>query len=112
MQQQSLAKQLRAFMESRHLSQKFVAKAAKISQSTVSRALHGEIDRQGSAKSKLFIYMQKELRAEGMQGKGKEKVVNAFEAIWDGSEAHAIAIAKIIKASQQLRPVQRSGGDR
>ena len=112
MQQQSLAKQLRAFMESRHLSQKVVANAAKISQSTVSRALNGEIERQGGAKSKLFIYMQKQLQAEGMQGKGKEKVINAFEAIWDGSEAHAIAIARIIKASQQLRPVRRSGGER
>ena len=56
--------------------------------------------------------MQKELGAEGMQGKGKEKVINAFEAIWDGSEAHAIAIAKIIKASKELGPVKRSGGDR
>lgn len=112
MQQQSLANQLLAFMASRQLSQKTLAKAAKISQSTVSRALRGEVERQGRAKSKLFIYMQKELSAEGMQGKGKEKIINAFEAIWDGSEAHAIAIAKIIKASKDLGPVKRSGGDR
>ena len=112
MQQESLANQLRVFMERRHLSQKVVAKRAKISQSTVSRALKGEIERQGRAKSKLFIYMQKELDEEGMQGKGKEKVISAFEAIWDGSEAHAVAIAKIINASKELRPVKRSGGDR
>jgi predicted XRE-type DNA-binding protein len=104
MQQESLAKQLRAFMESRHLSQKIVAKGAKISQPTVSRALRGGVERQGRAKSKLFIYMQKELRAEGLQGKGREKVINAFEAIWDGSEAHAIAVAKIIKALQEFKP--------
>jgi transcriptional regulator with XRE-family HTH domain len=108
MQQESLANRLRAFMEHRHLSQTTVAKAAKISQSTVSRALRGEVERQGRAKSKLFIYMQKELDAEGMQGKGKQKVISAFESVWDGSEAHATAIAKIIKASQELRPIQRT----
>lgn len=112
MQEQTLAQQLQDFMNGRHLSQQVIAKAAKISQSTVSRALKGKFERQGRAKSKLFIYMQKELRVEGLQGKGKEKVANAFESIWDGSEEHAVAIAKIIKASKELRPVKRLGGDR
>jgi hypothetical protein len=35
---------------------------------------------------------------------GKDKVVNAFESIWDGSDEHALAIARIIKASEGLRP--------
>jgi len=112
MQEESFAQQLLEFMKSRHLSQAIVAKAAKISQSTVSRALKGHFERQGKAKARLFIYMQQESRADVLRGKGKDKVVNAFQSIWDGSEEHASAIAKIINASKGLRPEKRSGGDR
>lgn len=112
MQEDSLAKQLLALIESRHLSQKSVAKAAKVSQSTVSRALRGHIERQGRAKTRLFIYIQRELQNEVSRGTGTEKVVKAFEGIWDGSEEHAAAIAKIISASGGLLPAKRPGGDR
>jgi transcriptional regulator with XRE-family HTH domain len=112
MQEDSLAERLRSFMQERQLSQKSVAEAANISQSTVSRALQGHFERQGRAKSKLFTYMHNELLSEGLSGKGKDKVVRAFESIWDGSEEHAVGIAKIIKASGGLLPPKRPGGDR
>jgi transcriptional regulator with XRE-family HTH domain len=111
MQEASLVDQLLSLMQSRHLSQESVAKAAKVSQSTVSRALRGRIERQGRAKAKLFNYIQKELRKEVLSGTGKDKVINAFELIWDGSEEHATAIARIISASAGLLPGERSGGD-
>ncbi|HWS87335.1 MAG TPA: hypothetical protein VN282_10240 [Pyrinomonadaceae bacterium] len=107
-----MAKQLLALIESKQLSQKSIAKAAKVSQSTVSRALRGHIERRGRAKTKLFIYIQQELQNEILIGTGKEKVVKAFENIWDGSEEHAAAIAKIISASGGLLPAKRLGGDR
>jgi transcriptional regulator with XRE-family HTH domain len=112
MQEDSLAERLRLFMQERQLSQKSVAEAANISQSTVSRALQGHVERQGRAKSKLFTYMRNELLNEGLSGTGKEKVVKAFEKIWDRSEEHATAIAKIIRASGGLLPAKRLGGDR
>jgi predicted XRE-type DNA-binding protein len=112
MQGNSFQDQLRRFMRERHLSQTVVADAAKISQPTVSRALNGKVEREGAAKAKLFTYMQQVTGAEVLRGKGKERVVKAFESIWDGSEEHATAIAKIINASKELRPIQRSGGKR
>lgn len=112
MQEDSLAKDLLTLIQSRHLSQKSIAKAAKVSQATVSRALRGRIERQGRARARLFIYIRQELQNEDLSGRGKEKVVKAFENIWDGSEEHAAAIAKIIRASGGLLPAKRLGGDR
>jgi altronate dehydratase len=115
MQQDSRRTLLEEFMKDRHLSQVDLAKAAKISQSTVSRALARETTRQTKAMSRLFVYMQEQLRsqalsgirAQPLSGKGKAKVINAFEAIWDGSDIHASAIANIITASRDLRPIKR-----
>ena len=111
MQDDSFSDELQRFMRDRHLSQTVVAEAAKISQSTVSRALHGKAERAGAAKTRLFTYMQKVI-GEVPRGRGTDKVVKAFESVWDGSEEHATAIAKIIHASRELRPIQRSGGKR
>jgi transcriptional regulator with XRE-family HTH domain len=112
MQEDSIAKDLLRLIQSRHLSQESIAKAAKVSQATVSRALRGRIERQGRARTKLFNYIQQELQKEDLSGTGKEKVVKAFESIWDSSEEHATAIAKIIRASGGLLPVGRLGGNR
>ena len=112
MQEGFLAEGLLTLIHSRHLSQESIAKAAKVSQATVSRALRGRIKRQGRARTRLFIYIRQELQKEGLSGTGKEKVVKAFENIWDGSEEHAAAIAKIIRASGGLLPAKRLGGDR
>jgi hypothetical protein len=35
---------------------------------------------------------------------GGDQVLNAFSRIWDGTEAHAAAIAKIIDATKGLGP--------
>ena len=112
MQEDSLAKDLLALIQGRHLTQESIAKAANVSQATVSRALRGRIERQGRARTKLFIYIQQELQGEELVGTGKEKVVKAFESIWDSSEEHATAIARIIRASGGLLPGGRLGGDR
>jgi transcriptional regulator with XRE-family HTH domain len=107
MQDESLAKRLSAFMSERHLSQEKVAKACKISQPTVSRALKGGIKRQGRAQAKLFIYIQEELSKDVFPGKGQDKIMAAFDSIWDRTEEHATAIAKIIKASGGLVPAKK-----
>ena len=112
MQEDSLAKGLLMLIQSRHLSQKSIAKAAKVSQASVSRALRGHIERRGRARARLFNYIHQELQNEVLSGTGKEKVIKAFEKIWDRSEEHAAAIAKIIRASGGLLPAKRLGGDR
>ncbi|MEQ1921606.1 MAG: helix-turn-helix transcriptional regulator [Pyrinomonadaceae bacterium] len=103
MQDDFLAKSLRELMRERHLSQQEVAKSAGVSQSTVSRALNGNMRRSGKGKKMLFRFMQQELGQEIFLA-GKDKVVRAFESVWDGSDEHAAAIAKIISASYGLLP--------
>lgn len=102
-----MAKQLLEFMRVNHLSQNDIAKEANVSQASVSRALRRGPQRQGKANTKLFIYMQQR-SGLGSSRKGAGVVADAFEAIWDRSEAHAIAIARIIKASDGLRPREHS----
>lgn len=106
MQEESLGKQLKAIMEANHLSQKDVANAVDISQATVSRVLRTPRLRQSKATAKLFSYMQ-QYSALGSSSKGKALVLQAFESIWDHSEAHATAIATIIKATAGLSPQER-----
>lgn len=100
-------------MQDNGLSQRAIADAAGVSQATVSRALARDTQRHGRAVARLCKYMQQTLNAEsGTDTKGRRKVVDAFVAIWDGSEEHAIAIARIIKASQGLRPAEGFKGGR
>ncbi len=107
MQEDSFADRLREFMRVNHLSQKDVAKEVNISQASVSRALSRVPQRQGKAAARLSIYMQERSNL-GFGGRGADIVVEAFKSIWDRSEAHAIAIARIIKASDGLRPAEHS----
>lgn len=104
MQEDSLAKDLLTLIQSKHLSQESIAKEAKVSQATVSRALRGRLERRGRARTRLFNYIHQESQNEELSGTGKEKVIKAFENIWDRSEEHAAAIAKIIRASSGLLP--------
>ncbi len=106
MQQERLAHALRSLMQEKRLSQQEIAFHANVSQSTVSRALRGGTKRQGRGTARLFTYMQNEIGHEWALD-GKDKVVKAFESVWDGSNEHAAAIAKIIKASEGLGPVER-----
>jgi transcriptional regulator with XRE-family HTH domain len=95
---QGPSNQLQAFMRSRGYSQSTLARAAGVSQSTVSRALQGKHERQGAALLKLFSYAGL-IRAAEMQGGGsEERVLNAFQQAWDGTEAHAEAVVRVIDA--------------
>lgn len=111
MQEESLPDRLRRFMQAHRLSQKAVASAAGVSQSAVSRILRHPAQRQGKANSKLCIYMQLQPNYEFVGGEGVDKVLRAFESIWDKSERHALAIARIIKASHGLLPAENKGED-
>lgn len=102
---------LQAFLDKNHLSQMELAKAAKVSQATVSRALSGVPLKHGRARAKLFTYAQ----LNGPSGqpppkKGPQRVITAFKRIWDGTEAHATAVAKIIDALEDLKPVRKKRG--
>jgi transcriptional regulator with XRE-family HTH domain len=92
-------------MYRKRLNQASLARAVGISQSTVSRVLNGTLKRQGAARRKLFDYAKINALTQIQESrKGCSQVIKAFERIWDGSEQHAAAVAKIIEALENLRP--------
>jgi predicted transcriptional regulator len=100
--QEGGAETVRQFMEKAGLSQSQLAKQARVSQPTVSRALSKEPGRSGRARNKLFIFIHNKSSSNGGQKQGV--VMQAFERIWDGSAVHAEAVAKVIDAMQGLKP--------
>lgn len=89
---------LRAFMQSGGMSQAQLADEAGVSQATVSRALEKPIVRMGRARRRLFIYIQQR------RPPVPEVAASAIVSTWDGSEAHAQALADLILVSGRLWP--------
>ena len=101
--QQETAAMVRAFMRWQNLDQKQLAVAAGVSQPTVSRCLGKPGRRAGRGRRRLFTYIQDQYLAESAKG-GVDQVAGAFQRIWDGTPAHASAVAKIIDALDGLLP--------
>lgn len=91
------------------LTQADLAKQAGVSQASVSRALKSDLIRHGRAWRRLFSHIRQEGSPEGDTLTGKDQVVAAFTQIWDGTPAHAAAVAKLIEATEGLGP--RSEGE-
>lgn len=87
------------YLERSQLSQAELARKAKVSQSTVSRARSTPVARHGRARAQLFRYIQKQTGLELHQA-----VKEAVAATWDGSDEHAKALAGLISASRELWP--------
>jgi predicted transcriptional regulator len=94
---------VREFMAREAISETTLAKRSGVSQSTVSRAISGAGVRYGAARSRLFTYIHNH-SAVITPKKGVHRVVTAFERIWDRTEEHAAAVARIIDALENLRP--------
>jgi predicted XRE-type DNA-binding protein len=107
MQQDSLQEALRAYLKQQRITQAQLANRIGISQATVSRAMKQTPIRQTQQGHRLFNFMQE----VGMIGRPpplvEQLVLGAFVEVWDRSEAHADAVARIIKATEGLRPVKR-----
>ena len=93
-------------MTAKRLSQSRLAEEAGVSQSTVCRILQGKGVRNGSARRKLFIYAEIEEEALD-EAAGFDAVAAAFREIWDKSDAHADAIARVISSLSGLVPKGR-----
>ena len=95
--QKDIHQLLRSFMASTGMGQTALADAAGVSQPTVSRALTGRPVRWGRAHAKLFRYIKSQGRPLSRKTvKSEEHVVAAFKRIWDGSEAHASVVVRLI----------------
>jgi hypothetical protein len=86
------------------MSESALARRAGVSQSTVSRAIAGIGIRHGAARSKLFRFIHNHSTSLPPK-KGAQRVLTAFERIWDRTEEHADAVARIISALDNLRPI-------
>ncbi|MBZ5561682.1 MAG: helix-turn-helix domain-containing protein [Acidobacteriia bacterium] len=102
---QDVSGELREFMAKRGLSQELLARRAGVSQSTVSRALRGGAVRHSRARHRLMSFARVAGPTLDTSTKGGiSRVVEAFNEIWDGSTAHADAVARVIEAMVGLRP--------
>ncbi len=97
-----ISRMISCYMRATGESQAAIARKAGVSQSAVSRALHGEAERNGKAKAKLFIFMR-----QALAGLAPQPAVVALSQVWDGSEEHALALAALIAASGELWPKLR-----
>src|SRR5437879_2804494 len=88
-----LASFLADVLRTEEISQAELARRVEVSQSTVSRVLRTEPLRHGPARRKLVNFMH-----QGGLGGGAERLQAAFRRIWDGSDEHAEALARIIAA--------------
>jgi transcriptional regulator with XRE-family HTH domain len=101
---QSASARLQAYMKEKGLTQKELAEITQVSQATVSRALRGEPHRRGSARDKLFIIAGiSELEARPLPRDPRQRVLVAFDQIWDQTDAHADAVAQVIDALGAFR---------
>lgn len=100
------ATRLKRYMYEKGLSQTQLAKRAKVSQSTVWRALNGQSKRRGAARIKLFNYVGIDEWEDlpSASNNAPANIIEAFERIWDHTPEHAKAIAKVIDALAGLRP--------
>jgi transcriptional regulator with XRE-family HTH domain len=104
---QEVDSDLRTLMKAKGLNQTRLARLARVSQASVSRALKGDArQRRGGAYIRLFNYIQKQARHEALGDLDKERVHEAIDRIWDVSKAHAAAVAKVIQALDEFRSSQ------
>ncbi len=93
---------IRAHQAARGITQEELAKRAGVTQEAVSRASRQHPRRMGAQMRRLSLYMQQ-------HAERPEAALEAATEIWDGSEAHAEALAGLIRASKALWPALREG---
>jgi transcriptional regulator with XRE-family HTH domain len=88
-------------LEREGITQKVLAERAGIHQTTVSRALKRQPQRNTAAYASLCRYMQQNAATSISSA---SPVMDAVRDTWDGSDEHAAALAKLILASRDLWP--------
>jgi transcriptional regulator with XRE-family HTH domain len=104
---QALSAKLRAIKERDRLSQAQIARLAEVSQPTVQRALAGRDDgpRRGRARERLWAFVNKNVSPPTPDvARASTAVVEAFQRVWDGTEEHAQAIARVVDALAGMVP--------
>lgn len=98
---------VRLYLDQEGISQHELAERAQVSQPTVSRALTGSPKRHGPARTQLFKFIRQQTRSSSL---GPRNLTAAVEEVWDGTEAHEVALASLIVASAELWPKMKGRG--
>jgi transcriptional regulator with XRE-family HTH domain len=98
-----VAKELKALLSRQGLTQAELARRANVSQPTVSRAMKRVPERRSKSYARLCSYIRKEVDEIPLPAPARD----ALAEIWDGSPAHAEALATLIRAAGDL---SRTGG--
>lgn len=95
---------LQSLMDERGIGQIELAKAAGVSQATISRALSRGYIRRSKARSRLEGYLAKTAYKLHKPNKLPLDVTDAIRDVWDKTEAHARELAKVIRSLDGLKP--------
>jgi transcriptional regulator with XRE-family HTH domain len=98
-----VAKELKALLGRQGLTQAELARRANVSQPTVSRAMKRAPERRSKSYARLCNYIRQEVDEIPLPAPARD----ALSEIWDGSPAHAEALATLIRAAGNL---SRTGG--
>lgn len=101
---------LRAADACRHLAitQSQIAEALGASQGQVSRILGGKVRRASRLLEAVCLFL--EVRSQGVTAeavRANEELINALRETWNGSSAHAKALAAVIRSTKALVPSER-----
>jgi arginine repressor len=94
-----LGEAVRIILEREGMTQAELAERVGVSQATVSRAMNQQALRPSQARARLFSFMQ-----EQKVGPDPDPAFRAIREVWDGSTAHAAALARLVRASRELWP--------
>lgn len=89
------------------LTQKEISNLTKLSQGQVSRIISGNGTRASKGFQKICVYVFSRVQASttpASKVKKTKTIVEAIDAVWDGTEDHAHALSVVIRALGALHP--------
>jgi predicted XRE-type DNA-binding protein len=99
--------QLRTAVNTRKLTQKQIASATGIDQSQISRILAGQVRRASKHVIELCKFANCLEQYQEADPTRSPMLMDALRVVWDGSDAHAEAIAGVILSLKKLKEVKQ-----
>lgn len=95
----------RSKLKSLGLSQSRLASLLKVSQSQISRILSGQTSPASKLAKDICIYVSSSAASiDRTSIATNNELMDALSAVWDGTPAHARALAVVIRSLEVLRP--------
>lgn len=98
MNRMDVTNELKAHLDRQGITQAELARRANVSQPTVSRAMKKAPERKSKSYARLCSYIRQQVDEIPVPGPARD----ALAEIWDGSPAHAEALATLLRAAGDL----------